>query len=149
MYKQNQTLVELLGPVIASMGYELLGIESTSDGRGTLLRFYIDSDAGITLDDCGRVSEQVSGVLDVNDPVQGTYRLEISSPGLARPLFTLEQFKRFTGQQVRVKLYAKLEGRKNFIGKVKAVNQQSIVVEADGNEYAIPADMIEKAQLLP
>ncbi len=149
MYKQNLILAELLGPVVSSMGYELLGVESSSTGGGSLLRVYIDNEAGITLDDCGRVSEQVSGVLDVNDPVQGAYRLEISSPGIARPLFTLEQFKRFTGQQARVKLYAKLEGRKNFTGKIKAVNQQSVVMLADGNEIVIPADMIEKAQLWP
>ncbi len=98
MYKQNQVLVELLQPVVSAMGYEMLGIEQIPQGRDSLVRVYIDSETGISLDDCERVSDQVTGVLDVEDPVKGSYRLEITSPGLDRPLFTLEQCRRYLGR---------------------------------------------------
>jgi ribosome maturation factor RimP len=149
MYRQNQTLVELLHPVISGMGYELWGVEQLPDGQSSLLRIYIEHDSGITLEDCERVSRQVTGVLDVEDPVAGSYRLEISSPGLDRPLFTLEQFSRFQGQQARVQLRQKFEERRRITGEIGPVEDDSVTIISDGNEYTISAGLIEKANLLP
>ena len=148
MYKQNQSLVKLLKPVISAMGYEMLGIEYFTRGHGSLLRIYIDNEAGITVDDCERVSHQVTGILDVNDPIPGSYNLEISSPGLDRPLFTLEQFERFKGHIAQVKLSAKLDGRRNFTGKIGAVERDRVVLDDRDESYTIPADLIEKAHLV-
>ena len=148
MYKQNSILVKLLEPVISAMGYEMLGIEHLARGHGSLVRVFIDNEAGITVDDCERVSHQVTGILDVNDPIQGSYHLEVSSPGLDRPLFTLEQFKRFQGHKAQVRLRAKLEGRRNFTGEIGVVEHDSIILNDGEGIITIPADMIEKAHLL-
>ncbi|HKK16875.1 MAG TPA: ribosome maturation factor RimP [Gammaproteobacteria bacterium] len=149
MYRQNRQLLELLLPVVDRLGYELLGIEQHARGRDSVLRLYIDKETGIGLDDCARVSEQVAGVLDVHDPVQGSYTLEVSSPGLDRPLFTLEQFRRFCGQRVKVNLHRKLEGRRKLIGEIKSAGTDNVVISADGNIYEVAADNIDKARLVP
>ncbi len=132
-----------------ALGYRLLGIEYLPGSRGVLLRFYIDNDAGITLNDCARVSQQVTGVLDVENPVRDIYELEVSSPGLDRPLFTLEQIKQYAGHMVSLKLYEKLQGRMRFRGKVKTVHNGAVVILAEDTEYLIPAGMIKKARLVP
>lgn len=149
MYRQNQTLVALLHPVISAMGYELWGVEQLPDGKASLLRVYIEHESGITLQDCERVSRQVVGVMDVEDPVTGSYRLEVSSPGLDRPLFTLDHFSRFQGKYARVQLRQKLENRRQLKGEIKRVEDDTVTIVSDGNEYAIPAGLIEKANLLP
>jgi ribosome maturation factor RimP len=147
MYKQNPILVKLVEPVISAMGYEMWGIEYFARGHGSLVRVFIDSESGITLDDCERVSRQVTGMLDVHDPIAGSYRLEISSPGLDRPLFTLEQFKRFQGHKVQIRLRSKVADRRNFSGEIGAVEAGSIVLHDRDEIVTIPADMIEKAHL--
>jgi len=147
MYKQNQILVKLLEPVILAMGYEMWGIEHVPEGKGSRLRIYIDSESGITLSDCERVSKQVTGVLDVNDPVKGAYNLEISSPGLDRPLFKLEQFERFIGHKVRIRLGKVFEDRKNISGRIIEINDTGITVQTEESSYTIPADIIDKAHL--
>lgn len=149
MYRQNSQLLELLQPVVDRLGYELLGIEQVARGKDSLIRLYIDSETGIRLDDCERVSEQVSGVLDVRDPIRGSYRLEVSSPGLDRPLFTLEQFRRFRGHKVRVSLHRKLEGRRKLIGEIQSAGTDSVVINVDGDSYEVTADNIDKARLVP
>lgn len=148
MYKQNQTLIDLLEPVISAMGYELWGVEHMTGGHDSLVRIYIDSPAGITLADCERASEQITGVLDINDPIRGAYRLEVSSPGLDRPLFTLAQFQRFQGCPVRIRLSTKLNGRRNITGKIIAA-EDDMVALLDGDErHMIPADVIQKAHIM-
>lgn len=149
MYRQNTVLLELLGPVVSAMGYELLGIEQQTRGRETLVRLYIDSESGINLDDCARVSEQVAGILDVNDPIKGPYQLEISSPGFDRPLFTLEHFRQFLGHRVRLQLHRKTEGKRKITGAIVAVDEDSVNVSMEDTEYRIAADNIEKARLAP
>lgn len=148
MYKQNSILVKLLEPVISAMGYEMLGIEYLARGRGSLVRIFIDNESGITMDDCERVSRRITGILDVNDPIQGSYNLEVSSPGLDRPLFTLEQFRRFQGHKAQVSLRSKLEGRRNFTGEIGEVMDDSIVLNDREGIITIPADMIDKAHLV-
>ena len=149
MYKQNQVLVDLLGPLIRAMGYEMLGIEQLAQGRHSIIRIYIDGAAGITLSDCERVSVQATGVLDVEDPVRGSYNLEVSSPGLDRPLFTLEHFQRHLGSEARVQLRSKLEGRRKLSGRIEAVDAETVVIRVEDMDYRVPAELIEKARLVP
>lgn len=149
MYKQNQALVKLLQPVISGLGYEMLGVEQFPQGRDSLVRIYIDRESGISLDDCERVSEQVTGILDVEDPVKGSYRLEVSSPGLDRPLFTLEQCRRYLGRDIHVRLRSKLQGRRKLTGRLTALQGETVVIDESGTQYDVPADMIERASLVP
>ena len=113
-------LHDLVQPSVEAMGVELWGVEYLSQGRRSMLRIFIESDKGITVDDCERVSRQVSGVLDVEDPIAGEYTLEVSSPGADRMLFTLDQYQRFIGEQVSVRLRAPFDWRRNFKGLLKA-----------------------------
>ena len=147
MYKQNAALFALLSPVIQSMGYVLWGIEHLPRGRSSLLRVYIDKDSGITLTDCELVSQQVTGILDVNDPIRGQYDLEVSSPGFDRPLFTLEQAGHYTGMQVKLRLRAKVNGRRNLKGELRAVLGDAVQIVDNGETIEVPADIIEKANL--
>ena len=149
MNRQHSELIELLGPVVTALGYEMLGIEYFRQKDGSMLRLYIDNDDGITIDDCTRVNHQVIGVLDVHDPIKEKYFLEISSPGLDRPLFTLEQFQRFIGEKVKMKLREKVEERRKIKGVIKAVEETAVVVSDDGVDYLIPADAIDSAHLVP
>jgi ribosome maturation factor RimP len=149
MHRQHNELIELLEPVVTALGYEMLGIEYFRQKDGSMLRLYIDNDAGITIDDCTRVNHQVIGVLDVHDPIKEKYFLEISSPGLDRPLFTLAQFQRFMGEKVKMKLREKIEDRRKFKGVIKAVEETAVLISDDGVDYLIPADVIDSAHLMP
>jgi len=149
MNRQHSELIELLEPVVTALGYEMLGIEYFRQKDGSMLRLYIDNDDGITIDDCSRVNHQVIGVLDVHDPIKEKYFLEISSPGLDRPLFTLEQFQRFIGEKVKMKLREKVEERRKIKGVIKAVEETAVVVSDDGVDYLIPAEAIDSAHLVP
>jgi len=149
MNRQHSQLIELLEPVVTALGYEMLGIEYFRQKDGSMLRLYIDNDDGITIDDCTRVNHQVIGVLDVHDPIKEKYFLEISSPGLDRPLFTLEQFQRFIGEKVKMKLREKVEERRKIKGVIKAVEETAVVVSDDGVDYLIPAEAIDSAHLVP
>ena len=149
MYKQNTKIVELVNPVVTAMGYELWGVEYLPQGRFSLLRIYIDKEGGITLTDCEQVSRQVTGVLDVADPIQGAYNLEVSSPGLDRPLFSLAQFARYIGSEVRLVLSAKLDGRRKFTGRITGTDPDHVQLEVEGNAITVPADAIDSARLVP
>ena len=149
MHRQHNELIELLEPVVTALGYEMLGIEYFRQKDGSMLRLYIDKDVGITIDDCTRVNHQVIGVLDVHDPIKEKYFLEISSPGLDRPLFTLEQFQRFIGEKVKMKLREKIEERRKFKGVIKAVEESAVLISDDGVDYLIPAEAIDSAHLVP
>jgi ribosome maturation factor RimP len=126
-----------------------VGVQYHASRNRSLLRVYIDRAAGITLDDCARVSHQVSGVLDVEDPITGEYDLEVSSPGLDRPLFSREHFERFGGQRARVTLEAPIEGRRRFTGELGGVRGDAVSVWVDGEEYLLPFDAIASARLTP
>ncbi len=141
-------LEDLIEPVVNGLGYELVGIELSSGRRSALLRIYIDQEGGITVDDCERVSHQVSGVLDVEAPIPGEYVLEVSSPGLDRPLFRKDHYERFTGSQVKIRLARQVEGRRNFTGFLREVKGDLVVLEEDGKVYNLPLDAIDKARLV-
>jgi len=155
MQQLENELTSLVKSVVEPMGYELVGIEYFQrDKRGAVLRVYIDhlgdtGRQGITLDDCGRVSHHLSGVLDVEDPIAGHYDLEISSPGLDRPLFTAEHFERFQSRKVRIKATVELDGRRNFEGRIAALERELVLLRVDGDVLEIPLAMIESARLVP
>lgn len=140
---------DLIEPVVLALGYELVGIEYLPQGKHSLLRVYIDAEDGITVDDCSRVSHQLSGLLDVEDVIKGHYSLEISSPGLDRPLFTVEHFQRFTGQEAKIKLSVPINGRRRLQGKLCGVKDDAILIETDGEQLLIPLDSLDKANLIP
>jgi ribosome maturation factor RimP len=132
------------------MGYECVGVEHDgSTSAGAVLRVYIDHVDGIGLDDCEAVSHQLSGALDVADPIAGHYDLEVSSPGLDRPLFELEHFRRFAGARARIRLAEKLDGRRRFDGRIVGVDGETVLLDADGARLALPFARIESARLVP
>jgi ribosome maturation factor RimP len=143
-------LGDLLEPGITSMGYELVGVEFQTGGSGGgLLRVYIDSEAGISAEDCQKVSYQVSGVLDVEDPIPGHYTLEISSPGLDRMLFRKQDFERFAGQLIKLRTAYPIEGQRKFKGRLLGLQGENVVFEQDDMEISLPFEQIEQARLVP
>ncbi|MWV11681.1 ribosome maturation factor RimP [Pseudomonas sp. R-28-1W-6] len=149
MSSKLEQLQALLAPVVESLGYECWGVEFLSQGRHSLLRVYIDQPDGVLVEDCEKVSRQISGVLDVEDPIASEYTLEVSSPGMDRPLFTLEQFAKHVGEQVKIKLRSPFDGRRNFQGLLRGVEEQDVVVLVDDHEYLLPIDLIDKANIIP
>ncbi|NJD05887.1 MAG: ribosome maturation factor RimP [Methylococcaceae bacterium] len=145
--KGPERLTRLVEPVVEGLGYELVGLEF--DARARIFRVYIDQPGGVTLDDCTRVSHQLSGMMDVENPIPGEYQLEISSPGMDRPLFTVEHFRRFSGSLIRLQLVRAIEGRRRFKGRLGAVEGDLILLQEDGVDYRIPFESIEKARVVP
>lgn len=140
----------LLVPAIADLGIELLGIEFNPTHGASLLRVYIDApDTGVTIDDCERVSREISALLDVNDPVAGRYTLEVSSPGLDRPLFTPAQFARQVGERVKLGVAVPVVGRRRFTGVIRAVKGDAITIEQDGETVELEHENIVNARLVP
>lgn len=142
-------LVALIEPVVEGLGYECVGIEYNPHPKHGLLRIYIDSQDGILLDDCSKVSHQLSGVLDVEDPIPGNYQLEISSPGEDRPFFKLSQFESFIGSTVLVQLFAPIAGRRKIKGVIVKVEGDIISLDEQGLVYQVPFDAMSKARLVP
>lgn len=142
-------LYNLLFPVVESQGYELLDIEYLLDHGQWILRLYIDrSEVGVTIADCALVSNQVSTILDVEDLIQGKYNLEVSSPGIERPLRKLEDFNKYKGCLVKIKTYDKINDRKNYKGIIQEINGNTILINIEGEIYKIPQDQIYKARLI-
>jgi len=150
MYRQDRKLAALLEPAVTAMGYERLGLERWNQGEETKLRVYVDRrDGGVTINDCERVTDQISGILDVNDPIRNRYSLEVSSPGLDRPLFTIAQCARFVGRQVRIRTREKIAGRCRFTGALEEAGEAQLRIRTETGEYAIPEALIERARLVP
>jgi ribosome maturation factor RimP len=144
----KERLIEILEPTLAAMGFELADLDAHLGRRG-LLRLYIDREGGVTVDDCQRVSEQVGAFLDVEDPLPGSYVLEVSSPGFDRRLRTLAHFERFSGEQARVELRDAREGRRNFLGRLAGVEGSAVLLEVDGEVWRLPLSDISVARLAP
>ena len=144
-----QDLSELFEPVVESMGYELVGVEFSGGTSHGTLRVYIDREDGVNIDDCANISHQISAILDVEEPIQQAYDLEVSSPGLDRPLFKLADFERFSGQQVKIKMSTGLDGRRNFKGVLQGVTDSRLIeVDVDGEIFQLPLTDIGKAHLI-
>lgn len=136
--------------VVEPMGYELVGVEYFQRGTsGATLRVYIDREGGIGLADCEAVSDQLSSVLDVEDPLQGHYDLEVSSPGLDRPLVYPEHFQRFAGSRARIRLAEKMDGRRQLEGMLLGFADGAAVLEENDRRWVIPLERIEIARLIP
>ena len=146
---KESLLNELLAPVVESMGYTFWGLEYLSQGKDTVLRVFIDHENGINVDDCASVSRQISSVMDVEDPITQIYNLEVSSPGMDRPIFTLEQYTSLAGNIIDVRLRMAFDGRRKFKGQLIGVEQEDIVLRVDDNEYLLPIELIEKANVVP
>jgi ribosome maturation factor RimP len=142
-------LTQLLQPLIEELGYEFVGLDHHSNPKNPVLVIYIDQPDGIAVEDCEKVSREVAALLDVEDPIPGHYNLEVSSPGLDRPLFTLEQFERFRGEQVRLSLYAPQDGRRKFKGQILGTENGKIRLDQDGAEVELEMGNIAKARLVP
>lgn len=145
-----ENLTRLIESAVLPLGYELVGVEYLSQGAGGgLLRIYIDHADGITVDDCARVSHQVSGVLDVEDPIRENYSLEVSSPGLDRPLFGRRDFDRFAGRRVSVRTRGKILDRRRFKGLLRGTEGGDVLIEVDGETFRLPLEQIDRARLVP
>jgi ribosome maturation factor RimP len=145
----RDALVALLQPVVEGLGYGLWELEYAPGRGNAILRVYIDAPSGITVDDCERVSRAVSEVLDAADPLPGHYTLEVSSPGLERPLRTAAQFAPYVGETVFVELVQPVAGRRRFKGALAAAGPESIEVDMDGSRHVLPIGAIRKAHLAP
>jgi ribosome maturation factor RimP len=142
-------LTALLQPLVEQLGYEFVGLEYSNNPKNPVLVVYIDSPDGIAVEDCEVVSREAAALLDVEDPVPGHYSLEISSPGLDRPLFTLQHFEKFTGEKAQVNLFAPLQGRRKYKGQILGIIEDQVRLEQDGVEVALEMGNIAKARLVP
>jgi ribosome maturation factor RimP len=147
MSKREDKLRDLLAPTVEAQGFELWGVEQLSQGRHSLLRLYIEAEAGVSVDDCARVSEKVGAILDVEEPIAGDYVLEVSSPGIDRRLFRIDQYSAYVGEEIELRLRRPFEGRRKFKGTLRGVEDGDVVVLVDDHEYLLPFDEVEKAQL--
>ena len=143
-------LKELLEPTINSLGLELLGIEFLPSLGNAMLRIYIDApERLVAIEDCEAVSREVSASLDVNDPIASQYTLEVSSPGIDRPIFSLAQFAKLIGEQVKVSLSLPQDGRRRLQGIVTAITDDSVCLQCDGKEFVVAFNNVDKARLVP
>jgi ribosome maturation factor RimP len=150
MLRAPENIRMLIHKPVEALGYELVGVEISHRGSSSMvLRVYIDHETGITLDDCGTVSHQLSGILDVTDLIVGRYTLEVSSPGLDRPLFELEHFARFQGRKIRVGLAVPVHGRRKLHGILLNVDGEEVLVKEGDVVHRIPFGQIETARLVP
>ena len=148
MATRLEALNELVVPVVEATGFEFWGLEYLSSGRSAMLRIYIDNDP-ITVEDCEKVSRQVSSLLDVEDLITSEYTLEVSSPGLDRPLYTLAQYERYIGEDVALRLRLPYEGRRKFKGHLNGVEGEDILLIVEDHEFLFPISSIEKANIVP
>ena len=125
------------------------GVEYFPVGRQAMLRIYIDAPDGVTVEDCERVSHQLSGVLDVEEPIRNDYTLEVSSPGLDRVLFKPEQYLTYLGADVDVRLKFPLEGLRKVVGRLVAASESEVVIEAEDAAVTVPTEQIRRTRLVP
>ena len=144
----EQNLQEMLQGTVEDLGCELWGIECQRTGRFMTVRLFIDKEGGVTVDDCADVSRQVSAILDVEDPIADKYNLEVSSPGLDRPLFTLPQFERYIGQDISVHLRIPVMERRKWQGKLERIENDMVTLIVDGQEQVLVFGNIQKANVV-
>lgn len=146
----EEKIENTLKPTVESMGFDWWGMEYMPAGRHTLLRVFIEkTDGTINSDETYSVCKQISAILDVEDVISSEFRLEVSSPGMDRLLFTPEQFTKYSGDEVQVRTSMAVLGRKRFKGVMSKVTESGIEMEVDGELYEIPFDLIDKANVVP
>ena len=141
-------LEEIIRPVVESFGCLLWGL-SLQSGQTALLRIYIDKEDGVSITDCEKISRHLSALFDVEDPITSNYTLEVSSPGLDRPLFSIEQYQRYIGSTISIALSIAFERRKNYKGVLQRIEDNEVVIHVDNNEYQFPIEGIHKARVVP
>ena len=149
MASLEQRLAEILTPSVEDLGYELVGIEYIRAGKHSTLRVYIDQESGILVDDCAVVSKQISAIMDVEDPITNEYTLEVSSPGLERPLFSATHYLEFVGSEVKVQLRMPIQNRRKWKGIIASVDGEIICVNVNGTEERFALSNIQKANIVP
>ncbi|MBU1003275.1 MAG: ribosome maturation factor RimP [Proteobacteria bacterium] len=144
-----QDLTELVAPMAEAMGLSLWGIEFSGDDGHPVLRIYVDKEGGVVVGQCVTLSRDISVILDAEDLVPGRFNLEVSSPGLDRPFFTLDQMRGYEGQHLKVRLNEPFEGSRNFIGTLKSVGdtQFSIILEDGGDELTFDFSEVNKIRI--
>ncbi|MBR4943848.1 MAG: ribosome maturation factor RimP [Peptococcaceae bacterium] len=150
MGKIEDAIWKMAEPMIAENGMELIDVEYVKEGAEWYLRLFLDKegDEGIDLDDCELISRKFSDILENNDPISQAYRLEVSSPGIERPLKRTKDFQRFQGEKVQVKTFSEVEGKKQFIGILQETTEETVTLDVDGTSIAIPRKQIGKANLV-
>jgi len=143
-----EKVTQLIKPTVQALDLELWGVEHASQGKYSVLRIFIEREAGVTIDDCERVSRQVSAIFDVEEPIAGEYTLEVSSPGMDRLLFTPQQFQRYRGEEVSVRMRTPVDGRRKFKGTLTDVVDDIIHIQVDGSDFELPHGDIEKANIV-
>jgi ribosome maturation factor RimP len=138
------TLSDQLSSVVNAMGYEFIGVQL----KGGVLQLFIDKEEGVGVDDCSRVSRQVSAMLDVEDPIQGRYILEVSSPGLDRPLFDMAHYTKQIGQRIKIHMQAPIYNRRKFVGELLRIEDNNIHLLVDNEEMVLPFSEIERANVI-
>jgi len=146
---KEKLLTELISPVIEDLGFDFWGLEYLPQKNSAILRVYIDHLDGITVDNCAKCSREISGVLEVEDPITGAYVLEVSSPGMDRVLFNSNQFNNYVGEFVQIKLAQPVDGARNIKGEIKSVDGDKIIVANDVTEYEFDMGNVMKARLKP
>ena len=147
MSRRTTELNEMLEAAISALGYTLWGIEYVPQGKHSFLRVYLDKEGGVNIEDCAQASRQISSILDVEDPISGEYTLEVSSPGIDRMLFNLDQFREYLGWHVNLRLTENFEGKRKFTGQLKDIVDDEVVLIIGDEEYTIPYELVEKANL--
>lgn len=149
MAKLEDKLTEMLEPAVEALGFELVGVEFVRAGKHSILRVFIDHENGITVDDCADVSYQASAILDVEDPISTEYNLEVSSPGMERPLFKEHHFQQAVGEVVQIRLTMPMDNRRNFKGRLTRCENGTVSVEVDGQQFQLAVANIDKANVVP
>lgn len=148
MKSNAEKVTQLIEPTVQALDLELWGVEHASQGKYSVLRIFIEREAGVTIDDCERVSRQASAIFDVEEPIAGEYTLEVSSPGIDRLLFTPQQFQRYRGEEVSVRMRTPVDGRRKFKGTLTDVVDDIIHIQVDGSDFELPHGDIEKANIV-
>lgn len=138
---------KIIEPVLTSLGYELIESEFIQEEGRHVLRLYIDREEGVTIDDCRQVSRAIDTLLEVEEVIPCAYNLEVSSPGIERPLRRKQDFEKFAGKNVRIKTKEKIDNRGNYKGRLVGVKGDDVIVNVDGTEYSVPIQQIFKARL--
>lgn len=147
--KTEQAVFDLCEPVAASYGLELVQVQYRREGHGWVLRIMVDREGGVTVDECGSLSREVSDLLDVEDLIDASYNLEVSSPGLDRPLTKLADFDRFAGREINLRTVQPIEGRRNFKGILEGIQNEVVKLLVDGKNYELEWSLVQKANLVP
>ena len=143
----QEDIEQIIKPTVEEMGYVLWGCEYLAQGKHSLLRVYIDKKEGIGITDCEQVSRRINALLDVEDPIPGNYHLEVSSPGIPRPLFSHRQYQGYIGKDVQIKLMKPIEGKRKFVGTILEVNDLTLVLNIGGVQQDFLFSNIVKANL--